>query len=150
MTRRTRLKQQASLKRGRWRKPGLHAGVAGRPGVTGPLPRRWDALCAAIRMRDGFQCRRCGWEALTDGRGQVDHCLPRRIGGTDDPANLTTLCRRCHAWKSHALEPALYRGDVLAFKRYLRQIGDPQPSPEQVGAALGRLKELLEKGGRPG
>jgi 5-methylcytosine-specific restriction endonuclease McrA len=35
-------------------------------------------------------CRLCGQSAVT-----VDHIIARRFGGTDDGANLRSLCRRC-------------------------------------------------------
>lgn len=115
-----------------------------RPGVAGPFPRGWPKLCVAIRLRDGFTCRRCGYRVAL-GAPAVDHIIPRRLGGDNDPQNLGCLCAECHAWKSQVLEPALYRGDVLAFNRFLRQIGDPRPTPEMVAAGLQRLNKLLQE-----
>lgn len=37
----------------------------------------------------------CGARANT-----VDHIVPRSKGGGDDPGNLSTMCRRCHAKKT--------------------------------------------------
>lgn len=77
----------------------------------------WGALRTYIIGRDRT-CRRCGsdhpgWETThpyeardLDGTGKhcrleraawnVDHILPVQDGGTDDPANLRLLCKRCH------------------------------------------------------
>jgi 5-methylcytosine-specific restriction endonuclease McrA len=44
-----------------------------------------------VEATDGFRCA-CG--ALAS---EVDHVVPREIGGRDDPANLRSLCERCHA-----------------------------------------------------
>ena len=46
----------------------------------------------AIVIRDGSACRACRRAS----RGQVHHILPRALGGSDTPANLVTLCGRCH------------------------------------------------------
>lgn len=45
--------------------------------------------------RDAYRCVACrGWHDLT-----VDHIMPSSRGGSDDPANLQTLCRRCNSSK---------------------------------------------------
>jgi 5-methylcytosine-specific restriction endonuclease McrA len=48
---------------------------------------RWQA-----RPR-GTACQMCG---ATTGL-ELDHVVPRSLGGTDAPPNLRTLCRSCHA-----------------------------------------------------
>ena len=58
--------------------------------------RRWKPLRAAILERDGYRCVKCG----KAGRLEVDHIEPVESGGTDDPANLQTLCRDCHILKT--------------------------------------------------
>ena len=57
-----------------------------------PMPPGWRSLRAAVLARDGYRCRECG-ETATD----VHHVIRRADGGTDDPANLVSLCRGCHA-----------------------------------------------------
>lgn len=67
----------------------------------------------AILERDDYTCRYCGaqpdqlydwhpfikrWIALI----HVDHVIPRSQGGTDDPSNLVTACRRCNLAKYDA------------------------------------------------
>lgn len=49
-------------------------------------------LRAGIVRRDRSTCQSCGRRT----KGQVHHILPRRRGGPDIPANLVTLCGRCH------------------------------------------------------
>lgn len=49
-----------------------------------------------ILQRDGYVCQACGKRGAT----HVDHRGPRFEGGTDDDANLVTLCEQCHARKS--------------------------------------------------
>lgn len=53
--------------------------------------RSWRQLRAAIFYRDAYRC------ALCPGAGEeVDHIIPIAAGGTDDSANLRTLCGSCH------------------------------------------------------
>lgn len=56
----------------------------------------WGAVSSYVRHRDGFSCRRCHCDRKATGRGQVDHILPVKDGGTDDPENLRLLCHSCH------------------------------------------------------
>jgi 5-methylcytosine-specific restriction endonuclease McrA len=52
-----------------------------------------------IFVRDGAACVHCGAdEDLT-----IDHIIPVAAGGTDDPANLQVLCRRCNSAKGASL-----------------------------------------------
>jgi 5-methylcytosine-specific restriction enzyme A len=62
--------------------------------TSAPMPPGWAALRAAVLARDGRTCQLCGSPA-TD----VDHIVPRSAGGSDDPANLRSLCARCHRHK---------------------------------------------------
>ena len=54
--------------------------------------RSRERLRRACFTRDGFRCRRCGLP------GQLDahHVRPVAAGGSDELANLLTLCVRCH------------------------------------------------------
>jgi len=44
-----------------------------------------------VWQRDGMRCRWCG----ADSRLTLDHIRPVTLGGTNDEANLQTLCRSC-------------------------------------------------------
>lgn len=64
--------------------------------------KAWQPIRAAVLMRDGYKCVRCG--ALVGhrkGDAHVDHIRSKARGGTDDMANLQTLCRPCHARKTN-------------------------------------------------
>ena len=59
----------------------------------------WNRLRAHALRRDGYQCVQCG---AMGRRLEVDHVTPLADGGTDDLANLQTLCRDCHFAKTQA------------------------------------------------
>lgn len=81
---------------------GEHNTCYNRLHVTTPLERmrrRWEQMRARVApgifMRDGHKCVRCG---STD-RLTVDHIIPIVRGGTNDEANLQTLCGPCNSGK---------------------------------------------------
>jgi len=53
--------------------------------------RAWRQVRAGVLFRDAYVCAVCG--ACAD---EVDHVVPLGRGGTDEPANLRSLCRTCH------------------------------------------------------
>ena len=98
----------------------------------GPLSRRHHELYrrkeyARLRRRcldrDGWRCQECG----RAGRMELHHIVSLQKGGAPlDPANLTTLCRRCH-WENHTLPEIT---------------GRPTPPPDPERAALRELAGL--------
>lgn len=59
--------------------------------------RAWRDIRLRMFERDGWKCRRCD----RGGRLECDHVTPLEQGGAAlDPANLQTLCRRCHIAKT--------------------------------------------------
>lgn len=52
----------------------------------------WRKIRQKVLQRDNRICQVCGKEHS----GQVHHILPRSQGGTNDLANLITLCGKCH------------------------------------------------------
>nr|WP_244808105.1 HNH endonuclease [Caballeronia zhejiangensis] len=51
-----------------------------------------------IRERDGFKCKHCN---VAVRRGEVDHIIPLKDGGTEDDSNCQLLCSTCHADKTN-------------------------------------------------
>lgn len=82
--------------------------------------KRW-----AIYLRDGLTCGLCGdpvERIASSGRFlTLDHVLPRCLGGSNHETNLRTLCDRCN--RIRRAHPDPWRG----------------LTPEQVGAAIGRM-----------
>lgn len=89
----------------------------------------WNRLADAIRERDGYTCRRCGISECGTIRREkmsVDHVKPWRSfedkALANHPDNLVSLCRKCHSRKTTVVERAWLRGDVLAWKQWVRSL----------------------------
>lgn len=54
----------------------------------------------SVLARDGFTCRYCGARPDTGATLVVDHIIPVKDGGSNDPANLIAACQPCNAGKS--------------------------------------------------
>ncbi len=60
-----------------------------------------DAVHELVRSRAGNRCEYCllKQERLPFASFQVEHIIPRKHGGDDDPANLALACDRCNSHK---------------------------------------------------
>jgi 5-methylcytosine-specific restriction endonuclease McrA len=64
---------------------------------------RWEFYRRETIKRDAHKCAKCGRVDQPDRCScEVDHILEVEEGGTDDPANLQTLCHTCHRAKTDA------------------------------------------------
>jgi HNH endonuclease len=77
-----------------------------------------------ILDRDNFRCVIDGAVAGAGLRLQVHHILPVENGGTNDPANLQTLCDACHAGK-HAMLASEVKDDLLYPEDETALVGRP-------------------------
>lgn len=86
--------------------------------------RDWPRVRVQILRRDGHQCRKCPRrDSLT-----VHHIKPRAAGGSDNPANLLTLCATCHDWAEiETAERGLSWAELIS--------PTPTPAGEQGGGA---------------
>lgn len=57
----------------------------------------YENLKLYVKSRDGYTCQVCG----SHERLEVHHIIPRAGGGSDRPANLITLCEKCHDTHHH-------------------------------------------------
>jgi 5-methylcytosine-specific restriction endonuclease McrA len=56
----------------------------------------WQTIRDQVLERDNYRCVSCRAE-LQSRDADVHHLLPRSMGGSDELANLVTLCDGCHA-----------------------------------------------------
>lgn len=61
---------------------------------------QWDKLRKVILTRDSYLCQACKAKGRITAASQVDHVKVKAKGGTDDPANLRSLCAPCHVDKT--------------------------------------------------
>lgn len=95
---------------------GRGAGVGGRKRKGGKRirGRRWRRIRSRVLERDGYRCTSCG----RAGRLEVHHVRPVRHGGSNEPENLRTLCRRCH----HAIHQARPTAGVRKWASLLLEV----------------------------
>jgi diadenosine tetraphosphate (Ap4A) HIT family hydrolase/5-methylcytosine-specific restriction endonuclease McrA len=78
--------------------------------VSGTL--RYEVLKRAV-----FRCELCGASA-EDRALEVDHILPRNLGGSDDLSNLQSLCYSCNAMKRDR-DTTDFRGMAASYRARL-------------------------------
>jgi 5-methylcytosine-specific restriction enzyme A len=95
----------------------------------------------ALFLRARGRCAACGWLLAPGTRWEVDHILPRALGGRDTPDNLQVLCRTCHAAKT-----ARQDAPALAKTRRLkaRHLGATRPRSIMPGSRRSRWKKGLD------
>lgn len=103
---------------------------------------QWRAVRAVVLARDSRTCRACG-EACSGGESDVHHLIPRAAGGTDDPANLITLCDGCHAAHHPNLQGSLARRMIERWGLRLARALDRQHELGGVDEALGAAMRLM-------
>lgn len=54
----------------------------------------------SILKRDKYLCQMCLSKGKYIPAKIVDHIIPKKHGGTDDPSNLQSLCETCHNTKT--------------------------------------------------
>ena len=99
--------------------------------------RRWLRVKREVLARDGFRCEYCrntpdDYPMLLE----VDHITQRSLGGTDDPDNLVTACRRCNAEKAAC---TLTREDILRAWVIARNRQRDCHRPNDAASGQGRL-----------
>lgn len=62
-----------------------------------------------VLKRDGFKCKYCHRSEVII---NVDHVIPKALGGTDDPGNLVASCDDCNAGKTSTLPGGATVADV--------------------------------------
>ncbi|MGH3094020.1 MAG: RecQ family ATP-dependent DNA helicase [Gaiellaceae bacterium] len=89
--------------------------------------------------RDGYRCAECGESepSLLD----VHHRVPRSAGGSDDPANLLTLCDGCHGRRHPNLQVSLSRRMIERWAiRLARWLDVSRELPDEISALSSGLR----------
>lgn len=60
----------------------------------------WVKLRLRILTRDRYLCQACLSKGRPAPATEVDHIIPKAIGGTDDDGNLSAICHACHVDKT--------------------------------------------------
>ncbi|WP_182574141.1 RecQ family ATP-dependent DNA helicase [Aminobacter ciceronei] len=106
----------------------------GRPTV----PTHWQATRQQVLNRDNYRCVSCSESVKQD--ADVHHLLPRSMGGTDELANLVTLCDGCHASHHPTLAGGLARRAIerwaVRLARWLDTEGLTSETCGNFGPAL--------------
>lgn len=70
---------------------------------------------AAILKRQKHQCAECGASVKKRSDRQVDHIMPLKLGGSNNPSNLQILCNTCNKVKGakHPIDFAQERGRLV-------------------------------------
>ena len=100
---------------------------------------RWQQTRAVVLNRDNHKCVACGVEC-GHGEADVHHLMPRNLGGSDELANLVTLCDGCHAAHHPNLQLSLARRFVerwaLRVAKWLDREGELPDGTPNLGGAL--------------
>lgn len=68
-------------------------------GTWGSSNAGWRRKTPAVMRRDGYVCQ-IHDPGCTVNATEVDHTIPRYLGGTDDMDNLQAVCHSCHWTKT--------------------------------------------------
>jgi 5-methylcytosine-specific restriction protein A len=82
----------------------------------------WQKLRIGVLKRDRELCQVCERQGIVALATEVDHIVPKELGGTDDPENLQAICEQCHREKTQ-IEAAHGSRPVAFFPEWL-----PAPS----------------------
>jgi len=87
-----------------------------------------------VFRRDGFRCVYCGFDGRTFESWtflQVDHFVPRSLGGGDDLDNLKTSCIICNQMKGAKTWPTveLAKVEIAAWRAQMREYWQQHVEP---------------------
>ena len=108
----------------------------------------WSEETAEVCLQAHFRCEYCGLDFLASPDNykqiQVDHIVPKHLGGPDEKSNYAASCRTCNvSWKSR-WDPRTAAGNtddrdalVAACIEYIRR------QRRKLDAELSRLNGIL-------
>ena len=88
-----------------------------------PKARTVDAkLRQQILKRDFYTCQECA-QVFRASELEIHHVIPRSNGGSDDPANLRTYCKRHHARMHRNYWPSESEQEIRRqWKQYVKEL----------------------------
>lgn len=103
------------------------------------MPTGWATIRQHVLQRDGYRCVSCGVQ-LKSASADIHHLLPRSMGGTDELANLVSLCDGCHASHHPNLAGGLARRAIerwaVRLAKWLDREGAVTEAAGNFGPAL--------------
>lgn len=119
------------------------------------VTEEWKWRRREIIIRDDYTCQECGVRGGPKGNAdlEVHHITPASKGGSDEPANLETLCMECH--RSERENPGWYDEEYSddEFLVALRELGGAAGTSDIADAvgcprrtAYNRLNNLRDEG----
>ena len=87
-----------------------------------PTPPAWASLRRKVLERDNHACQ-LRFPGCLGTATQVDHVMPLARGGTDDEANLQSVCVDCHRLKTLAEQ----RDGLIRYNQKTKRKPIPHP-----------------------
>lgn len=82
------------------------------------LPDNWAEIRQVVLKRDGHKCTVCDITGSLD----VHHIHPKFFGGSHDPQNLISLCRKCHTDQHIDLQIKLGSSAMIKIAAFLKKL----------------------------
>lgn len=113
--------------------------------VKSATPYPNERTRAAIYERDGYRCAYCDFDMRDIPRARcLDHVIPLAAGGTNDPDNVVTACKRCNGRKGG-------RTPTEAGMPWPKGVNPlPDPPVNGVGTSLRQPPDIGGEGSRKG
>lgn len=87
---------------------------------------------ARISARDGSKCWICG-KPCEDSNLELDHVVPRFLGGSNDDDNLRVCCASCNAKKGTDNPNSIFfDSSIYSEDRVIRKFSIPKSMYEQI------------------
>ncbi len=103
--------------------------------------RAWGEAREVALTRDNYKCVVCH----EDSDLHIHHRIPRHIGGTDEPSNLTTLCGGCHAARHPTLQVSLSRRWIELWAMRIARLLDRHGEIPQSVEGFMDVLQMLDK-----
>jgi 5-methylcytosine-specific restriction endonuclease McrA len=120
------------------------------PEISGVMYQQGELVGYEVReyLLEKFN-RRCAYCNATDTRLEIEHVIPRSLGGSDRVSNLTIACHACNQAKGSQDVNDFLSGKPDVLRRVLVQLKKPLADAAAVNATRWALLERLKATGLP-